>query len=726
MGRWAENSFWSDLVERLAAQDTTTNRQRATYDDAAGGWRQRRSADKACMPVLLQGRRLVADVTDRGLSLLPIGLAGRFDVEVGFRVDGRSTSDDALALIARPGESVLEGHGWAVHTRVAPEAAVVVVVLRLTSSVAVTPYVRWVPGTRRGLFLRPADFEQDREIERNNSSIPDPPAAVDEPAAGLAVLGWDGPEREQRLCGTTMLASRHYPPDAVHQLELAAVTGTEVRIALGVGPAPDLVPSMPGETELAHWERVAGRLSVDVADPDISRQTRHSVHNSLFSRSTTTGGREIFVHGRRDRGYAQASHLHQSYQMHLPALAAGEGASVRSELLAYAELQRDDGWIEAAPRPASGWSRYVGRYTDAHLLLAIRRYLSWTGDVRLLDEKVESTFDPVSRRMAERVERAATDLLESRVRSVLPPCGWADAWNPRVLAQGQISAAAVLALRAWSQVCGHLGDEPAARRWAGAAAELAEATRNAFYDPATGLVAEHLFADGVTGGAPDDFWSPTQIWAALAGIVPDRRGLDHVREACLGHGLAVVPETAFEHEYVAASTDSTDSLPVESTATWLLARWPELTHLYALAEIEAGDPDAALAAVAGQLPARLHELDPACAPYYYAEKYLHPGTRPWLCTWAGDPSLIEVVLTGFLGVQPTLDGLRVQPSLPAGWRGTTMSARFVWRSRPYELTYVPGLDPGTLLVDGVPQAAGTVIEPPPEPERTVGSLLTGT
>jgi hypothetical protein len=187
-------------------------------------------------------------------------------------------------------------------------------------------------------------------------------------------------------------------------------------------------------------------------------------------------------------------------------------------------------------------------------------------------------------------------------------------------------------------------------------------------------------------------------------VVEDARALDIVGERCFRHGVSVASPTAFDEDWVRQSTDGTDALPVESSATWRLASWPELTHLYALARLRLGDPDAALEVVRSQLPESLHRLEPRCAPFYYAEKYLDPGTRPWLCTWAGDPTLVEVVLQGFLGVEPRADRLVVAPRLPSAWRGSEITARFVWLGVQHRLVLSPGAEPGIVEVDGMPAA----------------------
>jgi cellobiose phosphorylase len=125
-----------------------------------------------------------------------------------------------------------------------------------------------------------------------------------------------------------------------------------------------------------------------------------------------------------------------------------------------------------------------------------------------------------------------------------------------------------------------------------------------------------------------------------------------------------------------------------------------------MAETGAGRADLALAAVESQLPEMLHRRNAAAAPFYYAEKYLTPGDEPWLCTWAGDPTLIDLLLTGFLGVRPGLDGLRIEPSLPADWAGENVAADFVWHGADWQV--IVDSDAIVMTVDGVETNKGLV------------------
>jgi hypothetical protein len=716
-------------------------------------WSQDSVKTGSTLPALLQNPHVVVDATDRGLGIYPLRLGGRYFLRPSFTIEQGSSlwnthpqadinpTPDGVErkFLLAPGAGILtgtapDGVSFEVRTFLPESFPFVLVELTLRNIrngqiLTVTPELLWEPGVQssdpsgKWIWLQPRQAPVfDEVVCRNNSSAADPQrpdldtlagigVALEGPVGSCPVGGVDCVERTL-LTGQAPLVVC----DQVFRREefgRVVLTGTcapetarelHLTLILGICATPSdfsaqlerwrQLTERDRKQETEYWAEIAGRVRFTCPSPAVNRQVPYSVHNSLFSRSVTDQGRTLFIHGRRDRGYGDCSKIHQSYQMHLPALAAGEDQSVRSELLAYAALQDARGDLARQPRPGSGWHPYIGLYSTANYLLALYRYLCWTGDTSVLDEPVASLVEPGSlQTVFARMLRGADWLLANRWEGVVAPCGWVDAWPVGVKSQSQISIATFMALDRVAQICAYQDRAEEALRYRAAAEALRARILDVFYTSETGLFAEYLFEDGtVAGGREDDFWSVTQIWAALAGLAPDTRGLDLCRKYCLKSGMTMYPETVLRAPYMLKFTDDMDALPVHAVATYGLAAWPELTHLYALAETRYRRPDLALNALERQLPETIHALNPVSSPTYYAEKYLYPYNEPWQCTWGGDPTFIQLLLEGFMGIQAGLDGLVIEPRLPKAWKdGGPLQAHFSFRGEPYKLTVDPNL-----------------------------------
>jgi hypothetical protein len=745
---WEKNEFWKDINKSIRrGQEGILSGIPCTYDEQAGVWQQACSAGRSVLPSFLQNKFTVADVTDRGLGIYPILLNGRYFLRVAFRINtGGETfcthdlSDVDGAADAITNRQLSYGPGWATLAGCTPKGLrcevrtylpksfplVVMEVSVIGGSpeglLEIKPEIVWMPGdapiqAQPGfLWLKPQEASlPDEYFSRNDSAPTDPLRSAKIKPAGLAVaLAAPGVQtsgfQRASLAGkdSLLLADRRFTGNELERINLPRVqvraAGGRARFTLVVGVCETPAEfSMLYEAWLSksaggylpeedYWAGVQQKLSFNFPDKAIQRQGRYSLHNSLFSRSVSSGGRTLFIHGRRDRGYADCAKIHQTYQLHFAALAAGETSSVRQELLSFSAVQDKNGGIQRQLSPRSGWHPYVGTYNNANYLLAIYRYLCWSGDIAFLDEKVDSLVEPGDRQpVLEHALRAAEWLLENRWHGVIAPCGWVDAWPAGVKANSQASMAACMAFNRLAQICEYQRREKEAYDLYRAAQELEKSTRELFFNLQNGLYSEYLFEDGSTeGGKDSDFYSITQFWAVLAGMAQDQRGMDLTRETCLKRGMVMNPETVADTAYLTQFQDDYNRLPVDRNITWALATWPELTHLYALAEIKLGRPDLALDAVLRQLPESIHAENPYAAPFYYPEKYIPPLTVPWLCTWAGDPTLIEVLLEGFFGVQPDLRNLQVNPHLPVAWKGAgKVSTRFCWRGAQYELVVDP-------------------------------------
>lgn len=739
------NRFNQQLRTALQRQRAPLSRHPQSWVD--GAWRQACDGTGASQPALLQNPRLVVDATDHGIGIYPLIESGRCYLRcaVSAVVKGTSRSshrrDDldgtggaghrtatfGVGRFELDGPAGLPTRVW-VHDElplIVQDVAIPDNADRLELVLAITRTTTEGPTV---LVPEPMPLF-DPGLSHNNSLLPDPPRPTDlEPC--VVVVAVQG--RPLDVCGLgplpagdpVILADRTFARDDVLVLRTDLPDSRTVQVAIAVVPDAaaalavlDTWASADGEERHAAeqtWPRRCAPLAVSGVTAQVDRQLPYAVYHSLAARSTTDLGRSIFVHGRRDRGYADAACLHQSYQMHLPALACGWSDPVREELLAFASLQDDRGYLSRQPRPGAGWHAYAGQYTNAHFVLAMHRYLSWTGDADLLDTPVASVLGArTTRTVRQRVEAALGWLTHRLPFGLVPPCGWCDAWPPAVVAQGQVSAATVLALRRGAELTERFGDPSQAQRWTEHADRITQQIRQRLLDPDTGLVAEHVYRDGsVIGNAKDDFWVPTQIWAVHADVVPDPdRTLDMIGRYCFDRGLRAITLASAERPYLAASTDNLGELSLDSTMTWLAATWPELTHLYAFALAALGRPDDALKAVTAQMPATLAEDNPAIPTHFYAEKYLYPGDEPWLCTWAGDPTLVEVVLCGLAGVRPELDGVTFHPAVPTSADGH-LHAGFRYRGQAIDLhIHGTGTTITAMTIDGRPRPHDTPLIP---------------
>jgi hypothetical protein len=656
-----------------------------TFDEVRGAWTVRCRPFRHVAPVPLQHNSLAADITERGALLLPVGRSGRFAVDVRFATEAGVLAPAMFAVHPDRVEIDLVGKDAFVRVAVSIDEDGIAWTPRIIAGAPqrLYPMLVWTPRssgeravTASGLLPAQSLDVVDELATQSNSRLPDPLPPHDLPAGEPVVhvegarLDAEGPIPEVG----PLLAERNAPDGSI----VTALPGWPAdalgRVRITCLAAPSAIPLDPFSPP---------RVQLKLAELD--RQLAFSAQTAVSSAVRRADGHTIQLHGRRDRAMGDVAHLHQSHQMHYVALAGGATKRVREELLLASSLQSRSGEVSRSPGVGAESYPYVPGFTEVHLLEGAHRYVAWTGDDGILQEHIVAS-DGSSRIFRDRLVAAAHSMLARGREGLLAPCGWLDAWNPAVRAQGQVSMEGAAALESLVELlhAGGLDDEGLAE----AARALRQRIDEVFLDPATGLYAEHLFDDGrVTGGALDDFWAHTQVSAVLAAQTADPRGLDLIRRYCRTTGITGLAPATLDQPYVADSTDDEVSLELDSTATWMLAAWPELTHRYALAEFRLKRPDHAVDVIHGMLPERLHRRRARVAPWYYAEKYLYPGDRPWLFTWGGDPTLVEAVLSGLFGLRVDLTGVHATPSLPENAAPAT--AEFTYRGRRTTLTVTP-------------------------------------
>lgn len=738
---WENNYFWKDIKCRLEKSWTRLSGEKMTIDKSSGWWKQECKPDGASLPALLQNKYLAADFTDRGFGICPMVLNGRYYGRIGFDIicgDKKFTShpfentgryEDIKEMSAFYGPdgtftiryAALKDSEYEIKISLPPSYPFILVEVKITcrtvDSATITPWLLWMPGKMQRLtdagilWITPEHIPiADRILANNNSQTADPIRPEDTAFAGIGAafangtLNLDVCRKSKPDTGESIiLCDRLFLSEDLEKLTLSHVHTVLAdgkgyfSMVLGINSNVDEFKHNLAEwrrlgnsgqnSEKEYWKSILASLSINCADSEIERQSAYSVRNSLFSRSIYKCDKTVFIHGRPDRGYGDCSKLHQSYQMHYVALASGQSDSVKEELTAFASLQQSNGDMAVQLRPGGGFYPYAGLYSNAHFIMALYRYLIWTGDFDFINRPVSN---PAGTGMSilDSALLSARWLLDNFSGGVVKPCGWLDAWPPEVKAQAQISIAAYIALDELAKILAYIGRSGDESYFRDVVFRLGQDIKSVFYNKNDRLFAEHLFESGkVEGGVIEDFWAHTQIWAALAGLAPDAGGLEKCRRYCLKRGMTVIPETGINTGYIADSTDGLEDLDIGSTATWLFAVWPELTHLYAIAELRYGRISEALEAVRQQLPQHVHEENRCAVPYYYAEKYLYPYSIPWLCTWSGDPTFIQVLVEGFGGVHPSIEGLCIKPAIPDAWgRDKDYIINFIWRGRKIHMT----------------------------------------
>lgn len=699
---WEKNEFYQDIRRRIETLWENVNTKDMFFDTRRQMWAQEGVPGKCSMTAFLQNQYLCWDITDRGIGVIPMidDLRTWFDLSACVRIAGK-TVDLRDGMIKRkiyyePGAVWREyslPQGTVLFRFSLPNKAdfarIIIKLENFQDPVLLFPYLVLPLKTVRteaGKVLAKVKHYPifDPIVAKNNSVTADPPRTARGKTGDLEFCfpvslsegaGKVSPVKEKPL----LLCDRLFNEKEFSKVFLGEYDGStplEIRAFETQAKA-----EKPCEGE--EWEKILERVSFSCPrDRRLERQFYYSMHNSIFSRTFGENEEIIFTHGRPDHGYGDCSKPHQSYQMYFPALLAGEYASVKSELKAFSALMGKDGSVCFQLKTGGGKHHYDGPYSNAHYLLGIHRYLCFSGDFSFLQETVILKETGEKKSILACVLKAGEWLLQGKTKQgVMKPCGWLDAWPPKVTAQAQISFAVYWALWKLTDILRHIGHGQA-DFYEKEAKALKENIQKIFYCSDTGLYGEHLFSDGsMRGGDLEDFWVHTQVWANITGIESSEKPLEICADRCLSYGVRIIPESGLDSDYILNSTDGLSDLSVGSTATWLLSAWPELTNLFALNWIRAGNPQKAYEIVCSQLPETLYNHFQMPAPFYYAEKYLYPYGVPWLCTWAGDPTLIEYLICGLMGVSFTLDGYTVSPNLPRNLQDQDLTAKFFWRGK---------------------------------------------
>jgi cellobiose phosphorylase len=365
------------------------------------------------------------------------------------------------------------------------------------------------------------------------------------------------------------------------------------------------------------------------------------------------------------------------------------------------------------------------------LVLGVAAYLKETGDEAILDEPVPyADAADVRPPLREHLERSLRYTLDRLGPHQLPLIGRAD-WND-CLNLNCFSAEPGQSFQTTENVAGDTAESVfigglfvlAAREYAPIAERRGQAAEAGYYraeaEKMAGVIAEHGW-DGAwfrraydhsgraVGSAADDegqiFIEPQGI-CVMSGVGIDDgmavRALDSVRERlATSHGILLL-QPAYTRYHLELGEISSYPPGYKENGSVFCHTNPWVM----IAEAMAGRGDAAFGYYQRINPSVREEISDVhrCEPYVYAQMIAGrdaPAQGEAKNSWlTGTAAWNLVAITQWiLGIRAELDGLRVDPVLPAAWPGFTATRRF--RGATYQISV---RNPGTRLthleVDG--------------------------
>jgi len=356
-------------------------------------------------------------------------------------------------------------------------------------------------------------------------------------------------------------------------------------------------------------------------------------------------------------------------------------------------------------------------YSDDHLwnVLAVIEYVKETGNFAFFERNIpyyeEGTGEAKSGPVLEHLHRALAFTAGNLGRHGLPNLGWAD-WNDAFNMEGAESVFSAClygkALLEMQDLMGFLGDGRSARGYAEDYARIKKNINRNAWDG--NWYVSYIGKDGrpfgSKGNEEGQIYLYTQAWAVIAGFAPpDRaaRAMRSVKEMLdTEHGIKVMtPAYQSTRPGISASTYAPGLK--ENGGVFLHPNpWA------AIAEAMLGNGDRAVQIIDRILPLKKDAKVYECQPDVFVQNMAsdeHPqfglARNPWL---SGTVSWVNQALTkNILGIRPALDGLIVDPVLPAGWPG--YSALRVFRGVACRIRVERGDRPETVvLVDGLTAA----------------------
>ena len=390
----------------------------------------------------------------------------------------------------------------------------------------------------------------------------------------------------------------------------------------------------------------------------------------------------------------------------------------------------------------------------AWLVLAVAAYVKETGDLAILDEPVPFDNAPGSERpLGDHLRRAIDYTLDRLGPHGLPLIGRAD-WNDclnlncfsdtpgesfqttenregGVAESVFIAGLFVLATTELAAIAARRGDIAEGERLDAAGGRMVAAVDAHGWDGAWFRRAYDFFGEPIGSAANDEgqiFIEPQGI-CIMAGIGLDDGSADRALAAVRArlatpHGI-VLQQPAFSAYQLRLGEISTYPPGYKENAGIFCHTNPWLM----IAEAIAGNPDGAFDYYQRINPSAREAISDVhrCEPYVYAQMIAGPDApthgeakNSWL---TGTAAWNYVAATQWiLGIRPELDGLRIDPRLPAGWGDVRVTRRF--RGATYRIVIHRAAGPTG--ADGRPAAVTRLIVDGRPVEGNLAPLPAGT
>jgi cellobiose phosphorylase len=546
--------------------------------------------------------------------------------------------------------------------------------------------------------------------------------------------GWDRPIAVERGAMSGSIA-HGWQPIGAHQaqLELAPGETREVIFVLGYAENPKdakfdppgsqtidkrqvrpLIARQlePGAAETAftalgkRWDEWLGALQVETGNDHLDRMV--NVWNAYQCMVTFNLSRSASLYESgigRGMGFRDSTQDLLGFVHMIP-----ERARERILDVAATQLPTGGAYHQYQPLTKRGNDAVGSGFNDdpAWLVLAVAAYVKETGDLGILDAPVPYDNAPGTERpLDDHLRRALDYTLDRLGPHGLPLIGRAD-WNDclnlncfsdtpgesfqttqnregGVAESVFIAGQFVLAANELAAIAEHRGDAPEAGRLRAAATDMVAAVDAHGWDGEWFRRAYDFFGEPIGSAANDEgqiFIEPQGI-CIMAGIGLDDgragRALTAVRERlATPHGIVLQQPAFSDYQLRMGEISSYPPGYKENggifchTNPWLM-----------IAEAMTGNPDGALDYYLRINPSAREEISEIhrCEPYVYAQMIAGrdapthgEAKNSWL---TGTAAWNYVAATQWIvGVRAELDGLRIDPRLPAGWGEVRVTRRF--------------------------------------------------